>query len=272
MADEKIPNYFREKMQRGEVASTLSVKMVRTNDIIMMAKSAGFDGVMIDMEHSSFDFETTSQLCIAALGIGITPIVRSPSKNSSYIARILDGGALGVIVPHVKTVQDVKDIVEAAKFTPVGKRSAGGGLPHLQYRSPPAEVANSLCNEATLVIPMIETLEALEAVNEIAAVPGVDALFMGSSDMTAEMGIPGEYDNKKLMDAYERMISACTRNGKFAGVGGLQTRLDLAEKVCGMGAGWISSAMDSALLFGAVSQKGKEMKELNNRVQQKSRK
>ena len=237
----------------------------------MMAKAAGFDGVMIDMEHSAFDLETTSQLCIAALGMGITPIVRSPSKDAFFISRILDGGALGVIVRHVKAVRDVEDIVEAAKFQPVGHRSAGGALPHFQHRPLAAEVANPLVNEATMVIPMIETLEALDAVEAIAAVPGVDALFLGSSDMTAEMGIPGDYGNKRLTGAYEKVISACNRNGIFAGVGGLQTRLDLAETVCDLGAKWISSAMDSALLFGAVSQKGKEMTELSSRVLHKSR-
>lgn len=267
---EKIHNHFQEKMLRGEVASTLGVRLVPTNDIITMAKAAGFDGVTIDMEHSALDLETTSQLRIAALGIGITPIVRSPSNDAFFISRILNGGALGVIVPHVKTVRDVEDIVEAAKFQPVGHRSASGGLPHFQYGPVAPEIASPLLNEATLVIPMIETLEALDVVDQIAAIPGVDALFLRSSDMTAELGIPGDYGNRRLTDAYEKVISACNRNGIFAGVGGLQTRLDLAEAVCDLGAKWITLAMDSALLFSAVSQRGNEMKELSNRVLRKS--
>jgi 2-keto-3-deoxy-L-rhamnonate aldolase RhmA len=100
---DSIPNSFREKIQRGEVAYTLSVKMVRTNEIAMMAKTAGYDGILVDMEHSSFDLDTTSQLCIAALFVGITPIVRSPSKDSFYISRILDGGALGVVVYRTRS-------------------------------------------------------------------------------------------------------------------------------------------------------------------------
>lgn len=133
------------------------------------------------MEHSTFDLDTTSQLCIAALYAGITPIVRSPTKEPFFVSRILDGGALGVIVPHIKSVQDAKDVVEAAKFQPIGKRSATSGMPHFQYKHLSAKQANPLCNQATLVIPMIETLEALELVDEIAAVPGVDSLLIGKS-------------------------------------------------------------------------------------------
>jgi 2-keto-3-deoxy-L-rhamnonate aldolase RhmA len=206
-----LTNTLREKMLRGQIASTLSIKMVRTVEIPMIAKTAGFDGILIDMEHSSFDLDTTSQLCIAALYAGITPIVRSPSKDPFYVSRILDGGALGVIVPHIKTVQDAKDVVQAAKFQPIGSRSSTSGLPHFQYRHVAAKVANPICNAATMVIPMIETLEALEIVDEIAAVEGVDSLLIGTNDLTAEMGIPGQYEDPRLRDAYERVSAACQK-------------------------------------------------------------
>lgn len=108
-----LANSLREKLLRDEVASTLSVKLVRSVELPMMAKTAGFDGILIDMEHSSFDLDTTGQLCIAALYAGITPIVRAPSKDPFFVSRILDGGALGVIVPHIRSVQDAKDVVAA---------------------------------------------------------------------------------------------------------------------------------------------------------------
>jgi 2-keto-3-deoxy-L-rhamnonate aldolase RhmA len=261
-----IQNGLRDKLVRGQVAYTLSVKMVRSNEIAMMAKTAGYDGILIDMEHSSFDLDTTSQICIAALYAGITPIVRSPSKDPFYVSRILDGGALGVIVPHIKSVQDAKDVVMAAKFQPVGSRSSTNGLPHFQYRSLPARVANPVCNEATLVIPMIETLEALEVVDEIAALPGVDSLLIGTNDLTAEMGIPGEYENPRLTEAYEKTIAACQKAGKWLGVGGLHARLDLVEKFCSMGANWVMAATDGPLLMAAASKRGAEMAALNDRV------
>ncbi|THW26616.1 hypothetical protein D6D23_03290 [Aureobasidium pullulans] len=133
-------------------------------------------------------------LCTAALYAGIAPIVRAPSKDPRYVSRILDGGALGVIVPHIRSVQDAKDVVAAAKFQLIGSRSSTNGLPHFQYCSIPAKVANS-------------TLEALELVEKIAAVEGVDPLLIGANDLTAEMGISGDYDNPGLTEAYEKIIA-----------------------------------------------------------------
>lgn len=268
----QIPNPMKDKMLQNEVAYTLSVKMVRTVELPMIAKTAGFDGILIDMEHSTFDLDTTSQLCIAALYAGITPIVRSPTKEPFFVSRILDGGALGVIVPHIKSVQDAKDVVEAAKFQPVGKRSSTSGLPHFQYRHLSAKVANPLCNEATLVIPMIETLEALELVDEIAAVPGVDSLLIGTNDLTAEMGIPGDYNNPRLTAAYEKVAAACRKSNVFLGCGGLHSRLDLVEKFCNIGANWVMAATDAPLLMAGATKRAAEMKELNARVQVASQK
>lgn len=261
-----LPNTIREKLLRNEVASTLSVKLVRSVELPMMAKTAGFDGILIDMEHSSFDLDTTGQLCIAALYAGIAPIVRAPSKDPFYVSRILDGGALGVIVPHIRSVQDAKDVVAAAKFQPVGCRSSTNGLPHFQYRSIPAKVANPVVNANTLVIPMIETLEALELVDEIAAVEGVDSLLIGTNDLTAEMGIPGDYENPRLTEAYERTIAACRKHGKWVGCGGLHARLDLVEKFCAMGADWVMAATDGPLLLSGATKRAGEMSVLNEKV------
>lgn len=261
-----ISNSLREKMLRDEVAYTLSVKMVRSVEIPMMAKSAGFDGLLIDMEHSSFDLDTAGQICIAALYAGIAPIVRAPSKEPFFVSRILDGGALGVIVPHIRSVQDAKDVVKAAKFQPIGSRSSTNGLPHYQFRSIPAKVSNPVTNAATLVIPMIETLEALELVDEIAAVEGVDSLLIGTNDLTAEMGIPGDYENPRLIEAYERTIAACNKVGKWVGVGGLHARLDLVERFCGMGARWVMAATDGPLLMAGATKAATAMAQINERV------
>jgi 2-keto-3-deoxy-L-rhamnonate aldolase RhmA len=261
-----IANCLREKLLCDEVAYTMSVKLVRSVEIPGIAKTAGFDGILIDMEHSSFDLDTTGQLCIASLYAGITPIVRVPSKESSYVSRVLDGGALGVIVPHIRSVQDVVDVVKAAKFQPVGVRSSTNGLPHYQFRSIPAKTSNPVTNAATLVIPMIETLEALELVDEIAAVEGVDSLLIGTNDLTAEMGIPGDYENPRLTEAYERTIRACAKHGKWVGVGGLHSRLDLVEKFCGMGARWVMAATDGPLLLGGATKAAASMAAINQKV------
>ena len=261
-----IANSLREKLLRDEVAYTFSVKLVRSVEVPMIAKTAGFDGLLIDMEHSSFDLDTTGQLCIASLYAGITPIVRAPSKDPFFVSRILDGGALGVIVPHIRSVQDAKDVVKAAKFQPIGSRSSTNGLPHYQFRSIPAKVSNPVTNAATLVIPMIETLEAVDLVEEIAAVEGVDSLLIGSNDLTAEMGIPGDYENPRFVEAFRRTIVACQKHGKWVGVGGLHARLDLVEKFCVMGARWVMAATDGPVLLGGATKAAAAMSEINGRV------
>jgi 2-keto-3-deoxy-L-rhamnonate aldolase RhmA len=205
---------------------------------------------------------------MAALYADIAPIVRVPSKDQFFISRVLDGGALGVIVPHIRSVQDVKDVVAAAKFQPQGHRSSTNGLPHFQFRSIAATKSNPVVNANTLVIPMIETLEAVECVEELAAIDGVDSLLIGTNDMTAEMGIPGDYENPRLTEVYRRTIAACNKHGKTVGVGGLHARLDLVEKFCEMGARWVMAATDGPLLLGGATKRAAEMSQLSQRVKE----
>lgn len=258
-----IPHSLKEKLLRNEVASTLSVNLVKSAELPMIAKTAGFDGILVDMEHSSFDLETTSQLCITALFAGISPIVCVPSNDAFSVSRVLDGGALGVIVPHIHSVQDVRDIVAAAKFQPISSRSSMNGLPQYQFRTIPTKVSNLVTNDVTMVIPMIETLEALELLDEIAAVEGVDSLLIGTNDLTAEMGIAGNYESPRLIEAYVRTIAACNKLGKWVGVGGLHALMDSIERFCRLGAHWIMAAVDGPLLFSAATKKAAEMADLN---------
>jgi 2-keto-3-deoxy-L-rhamnonate aldolase RhmA len=232
----------------------------------MLLKTAGFDSILIDMEHSTFDLDTTSQICISALYAGITPIVRSPTKEPFFVSRILDGGALGVIVPHIKTAQDARDVVAAAKFQPIGHRSATAGLPHLQFRPLPAKIASPALNDATMVIPMIETLEALEVLDEIASVPGVDSLLIGGNDLTAELGIPGQYDEPIFDDAIQRTIRACQKAGISCGLGGLHSRPDLLTKYCLLGANWILAGIDAGLLLAGATATANTMARIEEEV------
>ncbi|KAK4504882.1 hypothetical protein PRZ48_002845 [Zasmidium cellare] len=262
----EVYNSFVAKMRQGGIASTLSVRLVTSNEIAGYAKAAGYDGILIDMEHSSMDIPTATQLCIAALYANIAPIVRVPENSTTYISRALDGGALGIIIPHIRCVADAQKAVDACKFQPVGTRSATGGLPQFNFQSLPRAVAADAANAATVVIPMIETPEALELVDEIAALEGVDSLLIGTSDLSAELGIPGDFDHVRIAEAYEKTIAACNRHGKLVGVGGLNARLDLVEKFCTMGASWVMAGADNAMLMAASKKRAQEMRELEKRA------
>lgn len=252
-----LRNGVKEKLAREEVVSSMTVRLVRGVEIALIARTAGFDTLYIDMEHCSFSLETTGQICIAALNMGVTPFVRVPANTPEYISRVLDGGAMGIIAPHVRSAEEARAVVRAAKFAPLGERSANAGLPHLQYRSFPAGEANAALNAATMVIVMMEAAEALERVDEIAAVEGIDMLLIGTNDLTSEWGIPGQYDDPRVEDAYARTIAACRRHGKHVGVGGLASRPDLVERFVRLGARYVSTGTDLGFLTAACTAKAK---------------
>ena len=261
-----IPNPIKEQLSRNELAYAFTIKLCRSIEVVQMAKQAGYSGILIDLEHSPLSVEQTGQICIAALTAGICPIVRVPQLERHWISRTLDLGALGILVPHVKTVEDAKLIVDYSRFQPIGSRSAVAGLPHLGYQSFPTSVANEACNRATLVMVMIETCEALENVEEIAKVPGVDQLLIGTNDLTAELGIPGQYDDPKLEQAYQRVIEAAKKNNLSVGIGGLASRPDLVEKFAKMGARFVMAGTDQVLLMAAAKQNASSMASMRDRI------
>ena len=257
-----VRNNVKEKLARGEVVASMTVRLTRSIEIARLAKTAGFDSIYVDVEHSSLSLETTSQICIAALEIGIAPFVRVPSTRPEHVSRALDGGALGVIAPHIRSAEEAREVVVSAKYPPLGGRSAGGALPHLHYRSFPAAEVNAAMNEATMVVVQFETADAIERAEEIAAVEGVDLVLMGTNDLLADMGIPGQYEHQRVRDAYARTLAACKKHGKHVGVGGLATRPKLAAEFVKMGARYVSTGTDLAFLLAECTARAKQVKEI----------
>jgi len=255
--NEVLRNHVKEKLARGEVVASMTVRLVRGVEIARIARTAGFDTLYVDMEHSSFSLETTSQICIAALEVGITPLVRVPGLNE--VSRVLDAGALGVIAPHVQSADEARAYVKAAKFPPLGERSAAGSLPHLHYRSFPAAQADAALNDATTIIVQFESEQALARADEIAAVDGIDLAMIGSNDLLADWGLTGQYEHPRLREAYAKTIAACRKHDKHVGVGGLASRPQLAAEFVRMGARYVSTGTDLAFLLGACTAKAKEV-------------
>ena len=261
-ARELLRNGVKDKLARNEVVLSMTVKLVRTVEIAGIARTAGFDSIYIDVEHSSFSLDTTGQICMASLAVGITPFVRVPSIAPDFISRVLDGGALGVIAPHIQSPQDAGRVVRAAKFPPLGDRSFTGSLPHFQFRTFPTTEMFEALNEATMVIVMIESAEALAAVDEIAAVDGVDMLFIGTNDLCSSLGIPGQLDHDSIRDAYARTIEACRRYGKHLGVGGLSAHPKLAGEFIKLGGRYVSTGTDLSFLLSAATARAKQMRDV----------
>jgi 4-hydroxy-2-oxoheptanedioate aldolase len=258
--NEVLRNRVKEKLARGEVVASVTVRLVRGVEIARIASTAGFDTLYVDMEHSSFALETTGQICIAALEAGVTPLVRVPGL--AEVSRVLDAGALGVIAPHVQSADEARAYVKAAKFPPLGERSAAGPLPHLHYRAFPPAQADAALNDATTIIVQFESEQALAAADAIAAVEGVDLVMIGSNDLLADWGLAGQYEHPRLREAYAKTIAACRKHGKHVGVGGLASRPQLAAEFVRMGARYVSTGTDLGFLLAACSAKAKEVHEL----------
>jgi 2-keto-3-deoxy-L-rhamnonate aldolase RhmA len=257
-----VRNNVKEKLARDEVVASMTVRLVRSIEIARIAKTAGFDTIYVDVEHSSLSYETASQICIAALEIGMAPFVRVPSTHPEHVTRALDGGALGVIAPHVHSAAEAREVVAAAKFPPFGERSAAGPLPHLHYRSFPAPEANAAMNEATMVVVQFETMNAVEYAEEIVAVEGVDMVLIGTNDLLGDMGLAGQYEHERVRAAYARTLAACRKHGKHLGVGGLATRPKLAAEFVKMGARYVSTGTDLGFLLAAATEKAKQVREI----------
>ena len=178
-ASDILRNTVKEKLARGEVVASMTVRLARSIEIARIAKTAGFDMLYIDLEHSPLTMDATGQICLACLDIGIMPAVRVPANTPDYISRILDAGALGVIAPHVRSAAEAREVVKAAKLPPQGERSNTGAFPHLQYRSFPAEETCQAINDATMVIVQFESADSLAKADEIVAVEGVDIVLVG---------------------------------------------------------------------------------------------
>jgi 4-hydroxy-2-oxoheptanedioate aldolase len=257
-----LRNNVKEKLARDEVVASMTVRLVRGTEIARIAATAGFDTLYVDLEHSSFSLETCSQICIAALEAGVAPFVRVPANTPDYIARVLEGGALGVIAPHVHSAEDAKAVVRAAKLAPQGERSNASGLPHLHYRSFPAPEAYAALNDATMIIVQFESAAALDKAEEIVAVDGIDMVLVGLNDLLADWGLPGQYDHPRVREVYSRTIALCRKHGKHCGVGGLATRPDLVAEFVKLGARYVSTGTDLAFLLSACTARAKQVREI----------
>jgi staphyloferrin B biosynthesis citrate synthase len=171
---DRLVNPLKAKMQTGEVALGMPVRLARSGDVARIAKTTGHDFIFIDCQHSLFNLETIGHLTSTALSIGVAPLVRVRGIDDPDVSLLLDTGALGIVNPDVANAAQAKKAVDICKFAQLGKRSVTAGYPQFDYRSVPLSESVPQLNDACLLVCMIEAMEGLENVDEIAAVDGVD--------------------------------------------------------------------------------------------------
>jgi 2-keto-3-deoxy-L-rhamnonate aldolase RhmA len=216
-----IRNPIRETLARGEVSLGVALRQARTVDIAKAMKTAGYDWLFIDCEHNSMTIDQAAQLSTAALYAGVAPIVRVPGYEHWNASRALDNGALGVCVPHVETAELAQRFVSYVRYPPLGRRSVTGALPQLDFQALPLKAATEAVNAATMLVLNIESPLGVENAEAICAVPGVDAILMGTSDLSMGMGLPGQLDHPRIAEALERVVAACRRHDVIPGIGGV---------------------------------------------------
>lgn len=249
-----IRNSARERLEKGEVSIGLGVRLARTVDIAKIARATGFDWLFLDLEHGPMSLETCSAISVAALDVGIAPIVRVPNGEYAMATRALDAGALGIVVPHVDSAAEAAEVVSRLKYPPIGHRSVAGQQPQFDYRAVKIAELTATLNAATLVIVMIETPTAVANADAIIATPGVDGVLIGTNDLAAELGIPGDFGHPKIVSAYETVIAACKKHNKWAGMGGVRDDA-LLKQYIGMGIRLILAGAEVSILMGAATQR-----------------
>ncbi len=247
----EIDNVLKSKLEAGGLALGVGLRQARTVDIAKAMKTAGFDWLFIDMEHNAMDLDMATQISVAAQDAGITPIVRVPGFESFHATRALDCGAQGIVVPHVDDAETAARMVAHCRYPPDGHRSMGGALPQIDFAPHPVGEVAAAINKATFLIFMLETRQAIENVEAIAAVPGYDALLIGTNDLCMDLGMPGAFDHPDVAAIYERVIAACRANGKHAGMGGIYAP-DLMQRFVGMGMRLILTGSDFSFMMSAA--------------------
>ena len=207
------PNRSKQALREGKAILGTMIAEIRQPAIMQLMVNGGFDYVIIDNEHGPFNIETIADLSRTAVYLGLTPIVRVPDIAYPYIAQSLDGGAQGIMAPRIYTAAQAKQVVDTVKYPPFGQRGSALSRGHTAFRGGNVSEIMAQANEETMVVIQIETVEALDAIDEIVSVPGVDVAFIGPNDLSIALGVPGQMNSPLLISAFEKVMDACARRG-----------------------------------------------------------
>jgi 2-dehydro-3-deoxyglucarate aldolase/4-hydroxy-2-oxoheptanedioate aldolase len=239
-------NAIKKSVLAGDTVAGAMVFEFFSPGMSSILANAGCRFVLYDMEHTGLGFETLKWLFAGCRGLPIEPMVRVPRGEYTWLARALDVGARGVMIPMVESAQQARSIVEACRYPPAGRRGAAFGLAQCDYLGGDVGEKISRSQERTLVIAQIETEHGLANVEEIAAVDGIDVLWVGHFDLSNFMGIPGRFDDPSFDGAMRRVAEVSRRHGKAAGF--MATDPHWVERAREMGYSMIAGGTDAGLL------------------------
>lgn len=211
-------NRVKRALQSGGRALGTMVFEFPTTGIGRIAGEAGAEFVIYDMEHTGWSIETIRGLMATTRAANAIPMVRVAATEYHLISRPLDVGAMGIMVPMVENAAQAQKIVDSAKYPPVGRRGAAFGVAHDDYTGGDIVAKIASANDEVLLIAQIETGTGIENVEAIAAVEGIDVLWIGHFDLTNFLGIPGQFSHPTYLEAVQKVLRACEAHGKAAGI------------------------------------------------------
>ena len=256
-----VKNLAKQRLAEGGLSLGFGVHHLRGSALGALGAATGFDWLFIDMEHGAMSVDAAAQISMAALSQGCTPIVRCCKDALFEGTRCLDNGAMGVVVPHVDTVAEAKQVVEAFRFPPLGMRSWGGPPILYGFNAPDTATAQRESNAEVLIACMVETEESVANADAIAAIPGVDVLMFGTSDLTATMGIAGQIGHARVRAAYEKVGAACAKHGKVMGMGGVYDEV-VARDYIALGARFVLGGSDHNFVMAGAAARSKFLRGL----------
>ena len=227
-------NRVKKILKAGGVCIGSMVSSFRTPQIAQIFAVSGWDYMIMDTEHSFFDYGALADIFTVARTEEIVPLMRVTVATYPYLARALDVGALGVICPHVETAEEVRQILDSCLYAPLGQRGLSMSNIHLAHRAITQKEYVEWANANTLVVIQPETQKAVENIEELVSIPGVDAIMIGPHDLSLSLGLVGQLKHPRMVEAYERMISACRKYGVAPGIH--LTEMDQAKE-------WLAKGM-----------------------------
>jgi len=254
-------NRVRQALQQGRVTYGIMIQEMRSSAIAQLMATAGFDFVFFDMEHGSHNMETVADLIKVARLSDLTPLVRVPDDQYHLIARVLDAGAQGIMVPRVETRAQVEKIVQCAQFPPQGRRGCSVLKGHSDYHPEPVLDFCRHANSDNLVILQIERRRAVEDIESILSVKGVDGAIMGPIDLALSYGLPPDMSNPVIAESIQKVVDTCRHLGIASGMH--TGNLDVLKEWMAKGMQIIVYSTDLGLLLNGAKRGLQELQDAN---------
>jgi 2-keto-3-deoxy-L-rhamnonate aldolase RhmA len=211
-------NSVKQRLLNGETVVGTFIQEMTSPSVAQILKLVGFDFVLLDTEHSPYSLETASHILRVAWLLDMCPMLRVKSPEYDLIAPALDNYAMGIVMPRIESRDEVQTFLSCMKYPPVGIRGLSSDAPHSEYDAGPLDQFVEHHNQNTLAVVQIERKLAVERVDDLLSVPGVDVALIGPEDLSLSLGIPGETENPVLIEAIETVIASAQRHNVAAGI------------------------------------------------------